>query len=635
MDTPTKGQKGIVQVLPLLILAAFAVTITVVVDTLQRQRFDIRGRAGGGKEGQSCSPDNAIECQDDNRKHWCDPRTHTWSGPGDSCQFASNTPTCTISSYSCGPDHKCYAINGGICGSPPNQYCCNQESTLSNCPNSCSTSVTAPPVTQAPIAQNPPDGGTTTIAPIAQNPNSPAPPTPTIINRNRSSCTFWCGGCGGFCGDDGVSSGKTCTQQQEIVCGERPCWELGTCTRCTYPSGSQCGSWGTCTRDGYCVTMSGGKIPVNTPTLPPTPKPTSTSTPIPIPTTPSSGSCKGPEDTSCGPGRYCGLVSYGVYWCLSVTGATKTPTPTIRSSTPTPPPNYIRPTSRITPTPPPTPPTGRIPTVVPLPPSGSRSAAVSEIVGLVELLHANDVRWSVAGVGARVNVADSVRTGNDSRARIDISDGTIVRLAANSVFTLEAPKQENNTWWTKLKLEVGELWVSIVGGPLEIETPEGTVTVRGTVFGVRASRSTGTTVVVEEGKVDFNVVDRDAGDRVLRQLAVTKDQTVTVSKHQVEEIREAPITKKELPIEPKTLQPDEKPTWVIENKQEDVNIRATIEQKRRIIQQMNEGRHVNTISQITPQAVGFVETLLGLGGTIGEKLGITVVIESIFQKLGL
>ncbi len=39
------------------------------------------------------------------------------------------------------------------------------------------------------------------------------------------SCQFWCAGCGGFCGDDGVRQGKTCNQQQFERCGQLPCYQ--------------------------------------------------------------------------------------------------------------------------------------------------------------------------------------------------------------------------------------------------------------------------------------------------------------------------------------------------------------------------------------------------------------------------
>lgn len=49
---------------------------------------------------------------------------------------------------------------------------------------------------------------------------------------DSSCCTTWCGGCGGFCGDEGVKQGLTCNQQADQRCGEKPCYVTGTCDEC-------------------------------------------------------------------------------------------------------------------------------------------------------------------------------------------------------------------------------------------------------------------------------------------------------------------------------------------------------------------------------------------------------------------
>lgn len=46
----------------------------------------------------------------------------------------------------------------------------------------------------------------------------------------QNGCRWWCAGCNGFCGDDGVGQGKTCNTQQFERCGQLPCYVTGTCS---------------------------------------------------------------------------------------------------------------------------------------------------------------------------------------------------------------------------------------------------------------------------------------------------------------------------------------------------------------------------------------------------------------------
>ncbi len=61
-----------------------------------------------------------------------------------------------------------------------------------------------------------------------------------------SKCTNWCAGCGGFCGDGGTGG---CNAQALKLCGQKPCYETGTCVTaaatptpapsCTQPQGTK------------------------------------------------------------------------------------------------------------------------------------------------------------------------------------------------------------------------------------------------------------------------------------------------------------------------------------------------------------------------------------------------------------
>jgi hypothetical protein len=106
---------------------------------------------------------------------------------------------------------------------------------------------------------------------------------------------------------------------------------------------------------------------------------------------------------------------------------------------------------------------------------------LSEAVNIVEGREAESGTYAPVNVGFVLHVGGQLQTGQDSRARLDLSDGAILRLAANSAFTLQdvQPEPEADDLVTRLQLQAGKLWVSLTGGTLEVETPVGVASVRG------------------------------------------------------------------------------------------------------------------------------------------------------------
>ncbi|HLF03360.1 MAG TPA: LysM peptidoglycan-binding domain-containing protein, partial [Anaerolineales bacterium] len=112
-------------------------------------------------------------------------------------------------------------------------------------------------------------------------------------------------------------------------------------------------------------------------------------------------------------------------------------------------------------------------------PADGRRATVSEIVNTVEARAFSDAQFISVEDGAVIGVGGQVRTGAASRARIDLSQGTVVRLAADSVFTVEALTDSADGPFALVKLELGKLWVSLTGGSVQVITPVGVASVRG------------------------------------------------------------------------------------------------------------------------------------------------------------
>jgi hypothetical protein len=92
-----------------------------------------------------------------------------------------------------------------------------------------------------------------------------------------------------------------------------------------------------------------------------------------------------------------------------------------------------------------------------------------------------------------------VQTGENSRARLDVSDQSLVRLGPLTIFTLLGLEETESGFLTRLRLDLGELWVILQGGSLEVETPSGTSVVRGSYMGVSIDAAGRTLVTCLEG----------------------------------------------------------------------------------------------------------------------------------------
>jgi hypothetical protein len=117
-----------------------------------------------------------------------------------------------------------------------------------------------------------------------------------------------------------------------------------------------------------------------------------------------------------------------------------------------------------------------------------RSASLTEVNGQAEALPAPDATWQAASVGQQIAAGGGVKTGANSRARLDISDGTIVRVAPETQFTLNTltPQLENPT--TQFLLEAGKVFIQVTKelgtGSFELKTPSGVAAVRGSLMAV-------------------------------------------------------------------------------------------------------------------------------------------------------
>jgi hypothetical protein len=109
----------------------------------------------------------------------------------------------------------------------------------------------------------------------------------------------------------------------------------------------------------------------------------------------------------------------------------------------------------------------------------SLTALFSELSGGVNAKQADAADFSPAQNGDELFVNGQARTGEDGRARLDLSSGTIVRVAPASLFTLESNEPAEGGLVTKIKLELGRIFIILNGGSLDVESPSGVASVRG------------------------------------------------------------------------------------------------------------------------------------------------------------
>src|SRR5574341_744282 len=124
----------------------------------------------------------------------------------------------------------------------------------------------------------------------------------------------------------------------------------------------------------------------------------------------------------------------------------------------------------------------RQPTPTAAPPSptlDARTAALSEAVNIVEARAVESEAFAPASLGYMLRAGGQVKTGDASKARLDFSDGTIVRLAQNSTFVMQSAAASDGGLLARVRLEAGKIWVSLMGGTLQVETPVGVAAVRG------------------------------------------------------------------------------------------------------------------------------------------------------------
>ena len=135
-------------------------------------------------------------------------------------------------------------------------------------------------------------------------------------------------------------------------------------------------------------------------------------------------------------------------------------------------------------------------------------ATLTSAEGIVEARTSNNT-WHIAQTGDVFCPGHTLRTGNNSRAALELSNHTQVRLDAHTTLTVTGPREEQG-FWAELINGVSH-FISRVPRTLKVKTPYVNAGVEGTEFLVQSDDNQ-STVIVYEGTVSAR---NDAGTVLL------------------------------------------------------------------------------------------------------------------------
>jgi hypothetical protein len=113
-----------------------------------------------------------------------------------------------------------------------------------------------------------------------------------------------------------------------------------------------------------------------------------------------------------------------------------------------------------------------------------------------------------------------LQTKEKSRASLDLTSGSIVRLGQNNIISLDPPAAGGDGVLSRLELQVGRVWVILNGGALDVNTPGGLASVRGSYMSVWVKKDSNEIIVCcLEGSCSYQnaggIVNLTTGQKII------------------------------------------------------------------------------------------------------------------------
>ena len=148
------------------------------------------------------------------------------------------------------------------------------------------------------------------------------------------------------------------------------------------------------------------------------------------------------------------------------------------------------------------------------------SAKLSELVGVVEVRNSAQDKFNQVNDGYILKAVEQLQTKEESRARLDLSTGSIIRLGQRTIFSLDTPTAGSDGLLSRIELQAGRVWVVLNGGSIDVNTPGGLASVRGSYMSVWVETpSNRITVCCLEGYCTFRnlagIIKMTAGQKIV------------------------------------------------------------------------------------------------------------------------
>jgi hypothetical protein len=149
-------------------------------------------------------------------------------------------------------------------------------------------------------------------------------------------------------------------------------------------------------------------------------------------------------------------------------------------------------------------------TAVDLTAKASPVAKISFVVGDVKTQRPQKNDWKKVTFDQPLAAGEKVKSTEDARAEIAFSDGSIIRVDANTQLAIEDLKKSPSTGLTASgKVWSGKVWANVnkvsKKSKFELESPTAVAAVRGTIYRMSVMSDSSTKVTVYQGEVKVEV----------------------------------------------------------------------------------------------------------------------------------
>ena len=115
----------------------------------------------------------------------------------------------------------------------------------------------------------------------------------------------------------------------------------------------------------------------------------------------------------------------------------------------------------------------------PASPTVPPAAILGQIVNRVQARASTTTAFGPAVLGSGLGAGEQLQTSTASQARLDLPDGSFLRLAQDSDVTLVGVGGPGGEPVTRVKLALGKVWAGVNGSTLEVYTPAGIASIHG------------------------------------------------------------------------------------------------------------------------------------------------------------